>query len=111
LAIGPGNSQGLSGATANRNRGQFLYFWGSISLILVGFSICGGIPGIIGLAIAIPVWVASQRDLAMMDKGLMDPEGATYTAGARDRAIVAVLVIAVFLLVIGAAISWSWLTN
>jgi hypothetical protein len=91
------------------HRGDFLYFWASISLVLGAFSICFGIPGIVGLAIAIPVWIAAGRDLTKMDNGLMDPEGATHTAAARDRAFVAVLVITLFLLAVGAALSWDFL--
>jgi hypothetical protein len=111
LSERPWEQPGAFRRDCESHRGNFLYFWSSIGLVLAAFSICFGIPGIIGLGIAIPVWIAAGRDLAKMDKGLMDPEGAIHTAAARDRAFVAVLVITLFLLAVGTALSWNFLTG
>jgi hypothetical protein len=69
------------------HRGWLLKPLGKASLTLGALSVCVVLPGLLGLAAGVMTYVLVHRDLARMQKGLMDPAGEETTRRAQSDAV------------------------
>jgi hypothetical protein len=73
------------------HRGPLLGLLATLSVI-VGCLAAGLLwPAIVSIPFALVVWAMARRDLALMDAGLMDPQGRKATQEARNTALGAAL--------------------
>jgi hypothetical protein len=59
------------------------------------------VPGLLGLAVGVTIFILAQRDLARMRKGLMDPTEVEATRRAQGAAVEGVLLSLGFLAIKG----------
>jgi hypothetical protein len=81
--------------------------------VLAGVSfVCGilelllGVPGVVGLPLAVTVLVLSHRDLGRMRQGLLDPAGRAETETAWDLALEGLVLNVVGPLIHGVLVLW-----
>lgn len=69
------------------HRGNFLWWLGLAGFLVGALAFipqCGLIPGLLGIALALPTRYMAKADLRKMQAGMMDPSGRTATAIAKD---------------------------
>jgi hypothetical protein len=87
---------------AEPHRGNWLRAWSIVALILNVMGVCLLIPWVFGVPLALLLWWAVAHDLRKIRAGEMDPRGEEQTAAARANARVALMIPAVFFLIVGA---------
>jgi hypothetical protein len=78
------------------HRGALLTTLANVSLVAGFFSLCFGVGAMVGVPLAIAVWVMAQTDLAQMRAGLMDSHGRQLTETARASAITGLILSLLF---------------
>jgi hypothetical protein len=73
-----------------------------VAIVLNVMSVWFVVPAVFGVPLALLLWWAACHDLRKMRAGEMDPRGEEQTAAARTNARVALLVPAIFFLVVSA---------
>jgi hypothetical protein len=80
------------------HRGTHLCLAGVTAVLLGAGATYIGVPGLIGLPLAVVVWTRARRDLGEMRAGLMDPAGRRSVATARNLGLASVILNTVGLL-------------
>jgi hypothetical protein len=101
LSERPWEQPGAFRRDCDPDRGKYLNTLAAVSVTLAVLSICGGVTGIIALAIAVPVYIIARRDLRKMRLGTMDPTEDYRTIDARDAAAVTMAVITFYAVSLG----------
>ena len=74
------------------HRRHLLRWLAGASMLCAWLTLLFWVPGFVGLALGVIVWVLADRDLAAMRSGLQDPDGRRDTQEARAYAIPAVAI-------------------
>jgi hypothetical protein len=85
--VPPWERPGAARRDCEPDRSWLLKPLGKASLVLGTLSVCVVLPGVPGFAVGVTTCVLAQRDLARMQKGLMDPAGEEATRRARGDAV------------------------
>ncbi len=82
---------------------------GVLALTLCALSLCFGLTGLLGLPLAVAVWVLAGRDLARMRAGALDPAGRAQAVQARRLAAPAIALAVFGLGFYGSLLTLMWL--
>ena len=61
------------------HRSGLVLLFGIVSIVLACWSLLFFLPGLIGLPLGILAWIWGDKDLRLMDDGLIDPKGRRTT--------------------------------
>jgi hypothetical protein len=103
LELEPDGPTGPRRRDVEAHRGGLIATMGNISLAAGLASLClMGLGALLSVPLGLTTWVMANRDLALIQAGLMDPAGKAQTANGRSAAIAGVVLGLLFALLFAA---------